>query len=74
MRDQSCHLQMELVQYGAGQYFGEAALINDAPRSATVQAVTDCELARIDKKTFVRLLGAVDGLKFREYPLSLMLP
>jgi cAMP-dependent protein kinase regulator len=50
---------MELSKLGEGQYFGEAALLSDAPRGATIQAVTDCELARIDKKTFVRLLGTL---------------
>lgn len=56
-----------LAQYQAGSYFGEAALLNDEPRGATVQAVTDCELARIDKKTFKRLVGALKDLNFREY-------
>eukprot|EP01051_Picozoa_sp_SAG22_P010083 SAG22_NODE_885_length_6667_cov_2.429507_3_plen_650_part_00 len=57
----------QLAQRVEGEYFGEKALLTDEPRSATIAAVTDCELARIDKKTFVRLIGAVKDLNFREY-------
>ena len=32
--------------------FGEMALIDEAPRSATVRAKTDCSTLRIDRKTF----------------------
>ena len=57
----------ELAQRMEGQYFGEKALLTDEPRGATIQAMTDCELARVDKKTFVRLVGALQELNFREY-------
>ena len=36
--------------------FGEMALIDDLPRSATARAATDCSLAVIDKKRFIRLV------------------
>ena len=36
----------------AGDILGELALIDGSPRSATVTARTDCELAVIDKKRF----------------------
>lgn len=36
----------------AGDILGEVALIDDSPRSATVTASTDCELAVIDKARF----------------------
>lgn len=36
----------------AGDILGEVALIDDSPRSATVTACADCELAIIDKKRF----------------------
>jgi CRP/FNR family transcriptional regulator, cyclic AMP receptor protein len=40
-------------QVAAGGIVGEMALIDHAPRSATVTAVTDCTLAEIDKKRFL---------------------
>ena len=37
---------------GPGSIFGEMALIDGSPRSATVIAKTDCELAAIDENRF----------------------
>ena len=39
-----------------GGTFGEMALIDGSPRSATVVAKTSCELAAINEKTFVLLV------------------
>lgn len=39
-----------------GGMVGEMALIDHAPRSATVTAVTDCTLAEIDEKRFLFLV------------------
>ena len=39
-------------------YFGETALISDAPRSATVRAETDCELFILRKEDFKEILMA----------------
>jgi CRP-like cAMP-binding protein len=39
-------------------YFGEAALLNTAPRSATVKAETDCDLFLLHKKDFQATLMA----------------
>lgn len=41
---------------GKGDTFGEMALIDGSPRSATVVAKTSCEVAAINKKTFVLLV------------------
>ena len=42
---------------GTGEVFGELALFDDLPHSASVMAITDCEIAVIDGK---RLLSHLD--------------
>lgn len=51
--------------YKKGDYFGELALLNDAPRAATIVCKTDCKVARLDKAGFQRLLGPVEELMRR---------
>ncbi len=46
---------LEVVE--AGGIFGEMALVDDEPRSATAVAVTDCELVAIDAERFKGLLS-----------------
>ena len=46
----------QLRLLSAGDFFGEIALILDAPRSATVTATTDVRLLVIDRAAFRRLL------------------
>ena len=41
---------------GAGEIFGEMALIDSEPRSATAIAAADCPLAAIGEKRFLRLI------------------
>ena len=45
-------------RYGRGQGFGEVALLRDAPRNATVIAVTRCSLFTLEREAF---LTAVNG-------------
>ncbi|MCC7538122.1 MAG: cyclic nucleotide-binding domain-containing protein [Deltaproteobacteria bacterium] len=40
---------IELARLGEGSIFGEMALVSAAPRSATVTAVTDCDLLEFDR-------------------------
>ena len=46
-----------LAELSANSIFGEMALIDDAPRSATAVAVTDVELVPISEKQFLFLVS-----------------
>ncbi len=48
---------------GQGDYFGEIALLTDTVRTATVTAVTECQLLALDVADFRRLLDAHPDLK-----------
>jgi CRP-like cAMP-binding protein len=45
-----------LARLAVGDYFGEMALIANAPRNATVRAVSDVELAALGKHNFLNML------------------
>ncbi|KAL5629775.1 hypothetical protein BROUX41_001381 [Berkeleyomyces rouxiae] len=51
--------------YTKGDFFGELALLNDAPRAATVVARTDTKVVGLGKSAFQRLLGPVEGIMRR---------
>src|SRR5205085_2944926 len=46
-----------LRQVGAGDYVGEMALIQNAPRAASVRTLTDCTVLEIDKADFEAILS-----------------
>jgi voltage-gated potassium channel len=48
---------------GRGDYFGEIALLADTVRTATVTAVTECQLLTLDVADFRRLLAAHPDLE-----------
>jgi diguanylate cyclase (GGDEF)-like protein len=52
----------ELARLGAGDFFGEMALLNDKPRSATVRALTPVDLIALDKEEFRRVVSDTPGL------------
>ncbi|HBC08561.1 MAG TPA: cyclic nucleotide-binding protein [Rhodospirillaceae bacterium] len=45
-----------LEQAGPGCIVGELALVDNSPRSATVTAVTDCEVIPIDRRGFTFMI------------------
>ncbi|KAK9236794.1 cyclic nucleotide-binding-like protein [Lipomyces kononenkoae] len=49
----------KVTDLAKGDYFGELALLNDAPRAATVVAKTDIRAVTLDKSGFKRMLGEV---------------
>lgn len=50
----------KVMDYGAGDYFGELALIKNQTRAATVTAQSASKLLSIDARTFKRLLDVKD--------------
>ena len=55
-----------VAKYKKGDYFGELALLNDAPRAASVVAITDVKVASLGKEGFQRLLGPVESIMRRK--------
>jgi CRP-like cAMP-binding protein len=49
----------------AGDFFGEMALLEKQPRSATVRAVGEAYILTLDKKTFLRRVHADPSLAYR---------
>ena len=45
-----------IATLGKDQYFGEMALLSNAPRNATVRALKETRVAALGKENFVRLL------------------
>jgi diguanylate cyclase (GGDEF)-like protein len=60
--------EVQLARMGVGDFIGEMAVLNDAPRSATARAVDDVEALVLDKVAFRELVEARPdvGLKLLE--------
>lgn len=54
--DEDTEDSVEMAHLGEGSSFGEAALISDSPRNATVSMQTDGVLLRLNKKNFLKLM------------------
>lgn len=52
-----------LARLGPGEYFGEMALLTEAPRNATVRAATAVELLRIQHEAFRSLYDGIPTLR-----------
>lgn len=58
-------IQNPVKHYTKGDYFGELALLNDAPRAASVISKTEVKVATLGKDGFQRLLGPVESIMRR---------
>ena len=56
--------KMRVAGLGVGQVFGEHALLNDSPRTATVQAESDVVVYRISRAEFLRIAKNSPALEF----------
>ena len=52
----------KVFQFKEGDYFGEIALIRDAPRQATVKCVTNSKILSIERAAFKRILGPIEQI------------
>lgn len=50
------NVEKTLVVLGKGEFFGEMAILNDKPRSATAEVLEDSEILVIDRKTFETMI------------------
>lgn len=46
-----------LAIFGAGDFFGELALLDDSPRSATAEALEETETLTLHREEFIRYIG-----------------
>jgi CRP/FNR family cyclic AMP-dependent transcriptional regulator len=49
-------VEKTLATLEKGEFFGEMAILNDKPRSASAETIEDCEMLVIDRKTFDTLI------------------
>lgn len=52
--------KIELAELGMGEIFGEMALIFDEPRSASVEAIQDCNMIVLTRQVFKQKLENTD--------------
>ena len=61
-------IEKPVNRYKKGDYFGELALLNDAPRAASIISTAEVKVATLGKNGFQRLLGPVEGIMRRNDP------
>jgi CRP-like cAMP-binding protein len=54
-----------LGELGRDEVFGEMALIDEKPRSATIWTITPCRTAFVSRNDFNEFIGSRSGLSFR---------
>ena len=50
------NVEKTLVILGKGEFFGEMAILNNRPRSATATVIEDCKILIIDRETFETMI------------------
>jgi len=56
-------LEQKIDTMSDGDYFGETALVQDAPRNATIRTLTDCLFLTLPKREFLALLDELPPLR-----------
>ena len=59
------HREIALGELNKGEVFGEMALIDDRPRSASIVTISPCEVAYITKKGFNKFIDTRSELAYR---------
>lgn len=54
--------EVEVKQYGPGDYFGELALLKGEPRAASIVATSMLKCVSMNRKAFRRMLGPLDDI------------
>jgi len=54
-----------IAMLGPGQYFGEMALLDRGPRTATIVADTDMSLLVLGQREFAGLLDQIPSLSYK---------
>ena len=53
--------KVEIATLGRGDFFGEMALLDAGTRSATVDAITDCNLIKLNQEAFLQWLANAES-------------
>ena len=59
VQQQADGVEAPVAKLSRGQYFGEMALLKNAPRNATIRAVTRTEVAVLGKQNFLTMLSLI---------------
>jgi CRP-like cAMP-binding protein len=57
--------EIELAILKEGDFFGELALVDEGPRSADVEAISDCQLIKVPQATIRALAGVYPSAAFK---------
>jgi len=55
-------VDVQVMSYTAGKYFGERALLTKEPRAASILATSEVQCLSLDRATFTRMLGPLDEI------------